>query len=955
MPRRRKTNPQQSMLFSRYVPQEIENQLSVTPFRTGENQELVGFIAEHAVPYDPNNDLYEVPAFTKDLVVNKATPPKAIYDMHAYWSKKHWAAIREYISHYLPPEFYPYGSGIILDGMCGSGMTGVAALMENKTAVLVDASPAAAFIAHHYTHPVNASALRTAFERLLVSEYGLEVQQRLAEATGRRVKNLQEELCWLYETKCDRCGGNAALEYVVYSQQFQCPNCGKLVALFDCPEVPVEYVSYTDEPDKSEKRRGKRKSVCPHCYEEHGRKGYPEFVISTRTEKHGYIPVKISYICEAGCKPKRGHRQHDDENEKKIRYFTQDANKIGRIERIVSRFDVPHQYPQRRMMDTPPEQEIWGVKWRRGTSSFQTIAELYTPRNLWGLAALNSARPTSSRDSAIISFLGLLVTGTAHLLSKMNRNRDGGGGTSAGTYYVPPIFRETLVSSVAERKLKDLETAASELPVQSRRCLVSNQSSTDLSSIPDCTIDYIFTDPPYVDKVQYGELNFIWDAWLDFSSNWLRDEIIVNSVRGKTLEDWETRMRQALAEYYRVLKPGRWISLCYHDSDPGTWRLVQDMLLDIGFEIHTVTELDPLQKSSNQITSEKVVKSDLVLNCRRPRPGEEGANESELPELVRITDRVRDILLDALASDPGQTSDRLWSLTLKRLLTRGQMVEHRFTDILGEIADQVEGGRWYLKESYDVAASHDQGNEESAGAVLKRFAQLRMVGVPANWAATIVLEKPGLAQPGVDDKLDESAIEAYVQSRLNGSSKPFRLGGNLRGTEFYDVLWFYMTRYMRDKRAAELPRRNLADFLGDYLVRFRASDKWLYRPPDAKEEEDLAAGRRSGLGRRIRAFVSAIQQRDHSYLEQHRPDARTLVVWLRHCAQFGLYEEGRVLFEGSGVTVQQMERILYNPEEEETAYDVARGYADICRRNLPRQRITVAIEEEDESDESEDE
>jgi len=75
-----------------------------------------------------------VPAFNRDIIVDKAHPPKAIYDMHTYWSKKHWAAIREYIRHYLPEKYYPKGTGLVLDCFSGSGMTGVAAMMEDRPA-----------------------------------------------------------------------------------------------------------------------------------------------------------------------------------------------------------------------------------------------------------------------------------------------------------------------------------------------------------------------------------------------------------------------------------------------------------------------------------------------------------------------------------------------------------------------------------------------------------------------------------------------------------------------------------------------------------------------------------------------------------------------------------------------------------------------------------------------------
>ena len=81
-------------------------------FVPGPNPELPEFIRRHSTPYDARTDQYDVPAFERDIVVNKALQPKAIYDMHTYWSKKHWAAIREYIRHYLPEKFYPKGTGL---------------------------------------------------------------------------------------------------------------------------------------------------------------------------------------------------------------------------------------------------------------------------------------------------------------------------------------------------------------------------------------------------------------------------------------------------------------------------------------------------------------------------------------------------------------------------------------------------------------------------------------------------------------------------------------------------------------------------------------------------------------------------------------------------------------------------------------------------------------------------
>jgi len=134
----------------------------------------------------------------------------------------------------------------------------------------------------------------------------------------------------------------------------------------------------------------------------------------------------------------------------------------------------------------------------------------------------------------------------------------------------------------------------------------------------------------------------------------------LNPFRGKSIDDWDRDMRAALANCFRVLKPGRWLSLCYHDTAASTWTRIQNILLDTGFEIHTVTVLDPKQKSSNQLMAEKVVKSDLVLNCRKPRLGEK--RDADRDESGLVSQRVNEILIETLSTTGGQTRDKLWIL-----------------------------------------------------------------------------------------------------------------------------------------------------------------------------------------------------------------------------------------------------------------------------------------------------
>jgi DNA modification methylase len=557
------------------------------PFAPGPNTKLPDFIKQHATPYDPKTDKYDVKAFDQDLIVDKSAPPKAIYDMHTYWSKKHWAAIRQYIGHYLPKKYYPDGAGMVLDCFSGSGMTGVAAMMENRSAVLVDASPAAAFISHCYTDPVDPNELQAANDQMMSEEYPADLKKQLKKSAGKDIQNLRQELNWLSGTKCDRCCGEAIIDYVVYSERFQCPRCGEVVALFDCPEVKVPYLAGGKAKQRTEV---KQRRVCPHCLKKHGAP-HRDFVISTRTKRFGAVPVLVNYTCVSGCKVPNDSRRHDEpRNTRKAKFFEQcDLSLLRTIERS----EVPHWYPHRKMMDVQDDSKPWGDNWRPGRN-FRSIAELYTKRNLWAMAALVSAcSKVPAGDAFRLAVIGLAL-GASRMNMYVPDNWSMQNRIKKGSYYLPQISTAVNILPQFRNKLKVIIKAQREL-VEAKIGEVCLTNDTALRfKAPDQSFDYIFTDPSYVGKVQYGELNFVWEAWLGVGGEWLKDEIIVNEVRGKSVQDWEGDLRSAVNRCHTLLKPGRWLSLCYHDTDADTWSRLQNVLLDAGFEIHTVTVLDPI-------------------------------------------------------------------------------------------------------------------------------------------------------------------------------------------------------------------------------------------------------------------------------------------------------------------------------------------------------------------------
>lgn len=836
--------PSQTNLFANEVPQMPEG------YYSGDkpNPNLKAFVEAHLDenPYDPETDDYDVPAFDKPINTTKAT---AIYNMHTYWSKKPHSAIRQYIQHYTKP------GDLVLDPFCGSGGTALAALMDGRKAVAIDRSPAATFITKNYCTPVNLSNLEASFDLLKLS--------------------IKEEIDRLYETKCDRCDGKALTAYTVYSQTFQCPRCLTKVPLFDCVEVQSQ----------TAKGKPKKIKVCPCCHQ----KGFVE-EIKTRSQKFGEIPVLVSYLCQEGCKPQRGQREHKDQNPKKREYF--EKYDLGKIEEI-QQHNIPQWYPVNRMMNVPKSQKRWGVKWRAGTSNFETVSEIFTKRNLWALSLIREKASEIEGDFHDLALLAL--TGSMLHLSKMSHHKEGGGGIMVGTYYLPQIYKErnTLVNYTD--KLKEITKAfeAGIVSINQPVC-ISTQTATDLSSIPNSSLDYIFTDPPYADKVQYGELNFVWEAWLKQDTYWHDEEIIINEVRGKTESDWSEMMKFAMSECFRILKPGRWLSLCYHDTSEGTWSLIQDIMAEVGFVVDKGSDealfIDTGQKSYNQLTADKVNKRDLVINFRKPKPGEVAQDIALVgdEDSTTFNDKVRTIIRDYLSVNPGSTKDRIYDELVSRMVRSGQMEAHNFDELLQQVAEPQgtsvdsthEIRRWYLKET-EITVMDEAESDKEEGAAKK-------VGdFIAKW-------------------LEQNPAE--------------------EGVHYSDLFEHYIYAVpLQDK-----PRRRLQDWLLDY---FYKTPSGTYRLPITEEEaEAKTKARAAGTNRRIKRFLSYLEQ-GLAVPEREMPNDATLAEWIRHCKRSSLYENGKYLYEQGGLNLENL--------SEELMVEVEEDY-QVCVRMILRNESAAA-------------
>ncbi|MGB6066660.1 MAG: DNA methyltransferase [Desulfomonilaceae bacterium] len=606
------------------------------------NPHLNSFVMGHvwSRPFDPDRDDYVVPEFTSPIKTTKNSP---IYSMHSYHlGKKPHDAVEAYIKHYTS------AGDLVLDPFCGSGSTALAALLQGRKAVAIDASPAATFITRFYISRSDPTDLADRFQRMC--------------------NDVSGEMRYLYGTICHHCNSPATIHHVIYSNVYVCPSCSRRVSLY-------EAARHTPP-------------CCPWCLSERG------FVqpISPFLRTHGYEPVAVNFSCHGACRPKRMTRSILGSAKDREAFQGTDVPRIRKIEAA----PVPHPYPDRFMMDVADPNIPWGDEWRP-SRNFRRVADLFTRRNLRAVAAFMQAAGSDEDLRAIITSGMFAVSRKAQHLAE-------GGGYVPGNWALPPMSKQRNCMESLSRVFARILTAKKILNtrLQSQDACISTQSATSLAQIPSDSVDYIFTDPPYGGTVQYGELNFIWESWLGLNTEWHDQEIVVNRTRGKSLRNWAEMMFLAIKECYRVLKPGRCLSLCWHDASASTWRHLQNIMGGAGFTVEESDRalcIDTGSNTYNQRVTDKVVKRDLVINFRKPRQKEKSRAATAIGKAsTPFHIRARVIITNYLKAHPGSPKDRIYDHLMCKLIRSGPVEDHDFEKLLSRVARRAGDGRnaWFL-------------------------------------------------------------------------------------------------------------------------------------------------------------------------------------------------------------------------------------------------------------------
>ena len=579
--------------------------MSDPPYYTAcPNPFLGDFVTHNSEKYAPGEEYRREPV-TSDVSEGKTDP---LYTAHSYHTKVPHKAIMRYILHYTKP------GDIVFDGFCGTGMTGVAAqlcgnkqeveklgyrvsikgiiteerqdgagktasapfsMLGARRAILNDLAPAATFIAANYNSPVDSEVFEKEANRIL--------------------KTLEDDIGWMYETLHTDGKTKGRINYTVWSEVFACSECGKEIV-------------FSEEALDSESGAVRDSFPCPHCGVESSKNGLTLLYESSLDKALGTpvllpkrVPILINYTAKGSKHEKKPDKVDLD------------------ILRKIADLPLPAFLPTLEL----PDMQMRRVG-RMQPTHITHIHHFFLARPAQILAALWE-RASLFPDRRIRNMLVFFVEQAISGLSLLNRyqpvmhGRLGGSQVNralSGVFYVASHISECSPWYNLSGKLKRLTKAFESHVVGAGNTVITTQDLSHILMDSD-SVDYIFTDPPFGENIYYSDLNILVESWHKVRTAPAK-EVIVDRVKEKTLLDYQRMMSDCFANYCRVLKPGRWMTVEFHNSRNSVWNAIQEALQHAGFVVADVRTLDKQQGSFQQVVSGNTVKRDLIISAYKP-------------------------------------------------------------------------------------------------------------------------------------------------------------------------------------------------------------------------------------------------------------------------------------------------------------------------------------------------
>ncbi len=321
---------------------------------------------------------------------------------------------------------------------------------------------------------------------------------------------------------------------------------------------------------------------------------------------------------------------------------------------------------------------------------YDSLVELFTPRNLLALAMLMHSIE-KEEDKKAKDFLKIAFSSMVHLCSTMGAISDplptshhtsfSSTGWTQHSYWYAREFMEQNVWNKFEssilgnqgllkakvesnrhfKGMKITHNLNTFLNDSSDICILTDSCVDVFEKMPARSVDYIFTDPPYDASIQYGELSYLWAAWLKKDTEYVdtisSEEIVRNERQHKNFDIYHTLLRRSFEGMYKVMKLNRYLTLTFHNPTFKVRNATIRAGTHVGFDFEKIHHQPTAQKSGKSLLQPfGSAMGDFYLRFHKPIST---TQKAELPEEIderRFERIVVDTTIELLAERAEPTS-----------------------------------------------------------------------------------------------------------------------------------------------------------------------------------------------------------------------------------------------------------------------------------------------------------
>ncbi len=279
------------------------------------------------------------------------------------------------------------------------------------------------------------------------------------------------------------------------------------------------------------------------------------------------------------------------------------------------------------------------------------VSDMFTNRNILALALLHTAineLPLKNRDLFMLAFTNTLLH-----VSKLKAENVRPLGVN--NFWIPDDFIEEnvwwrFVDRVENVKMAKHVIAEKALQNEVTKPIskIYNKSSLKMSEIKPSSVDYLITDPPYGDTIQYSELSYIWNCWLEKEFE-IENEVIINPVQNKGVNEYYDQLTAFIGEARRVLKKDAYFTLAFHNKDLKIWISLAELIRDHGMELVDISSYDTFGSPYNKNWAKFSPKSDFYVTFINSQKKTKATNKKTI-----YPDEIADEIIKCLGKNNGK-------------------------------------------------------------------------------------------------------------------------------------------------------------------------------------------------------------------------------------------------------------------------------------------------------------